>query len=89
MRSLESISYQFLLIICPLAAKFPLTLLLQSDRTPLHLAAEEGHHDIVSILLDNNADLDVQDEVRIFLGKKKLDLVLQRSLTKSACVIGL
>jgi Ankyrin repeat. len=31
----------------------------------LHLAAEEGHHDIVSILLDNNAEYDVQDEVRL------------------------
>lgn len=36
---------------------------LQTLRTPLHLAAEEGHHDIVSILLDNNAEFNEQDEV--------------------------
>ena len=30
-------------------------------RTPLHMACENGHEDIVKILLDMKADVNVQD----------------------------
>lgn len=33
------------------------------DKTPLHIAAQEGHTDIVELLLDNGADVDCQDLV--------------------------
>ena len=32
--------------------------------TPLHYAAERGHTDIVSLLLEHGADAEAMDEVR-------------------------
>ena len=31
------------------------------SRTPIHLAAGEGHYDIVKYLMDNNVEYDVKD----------------------------
>jgi len=36
---------------------------LQVDRTPLHVAAQEGHADIVTLLLQHAADIDAKDMV--------------------------
>jgi GA-binding protein transcription factor beta len=33
------------------------------DRTPLHIAAQEGHTGIVSLLLDHGAEVDSEDMV--------------------------
>lgn len=33
-----------------------------SGKTPLHLAAESGHRDMVQILVDAGADIDAEDE---------------------------
>lgn len=34
------------------------------DRTPLHMAAYEGHHQMVQLLLNYGADVDSRDMVR-------------------------
>ena len=34
------------------------------DRTPLHVAAQEGHIEIVNLLVRNGADIDAKDMVR-------------------------
>ena len=36
------------------------------DRTPLHVAAQAGHLDIVSLLVRNGADIDARDMVTVF-----------------------
>lgn len=33
------------------------------DRTPLHCAAQEGHYDVVELLLKNSADIEAKDMV--------------------------
>ena len=33
------------------------------DRTPLHVASQEGHIDIVNLLLQHSADIDAKDMV--------------------------
>lgn len=33
------------------------------DRTPLHVAAQEGHVDIVELLVNHQADIDAKDMV--------------------------
>ena len=38
--------------------------LLQSVRTPLHLAAEGGHDEICKVLLEKGAQVDAKDWVR-------------------------
>ena len=35
----------------------------QDGLTALHLASSEGHRDIVQLLLDGGAQLDIEDEV--------------------------
>lgn len=35
------------------------------DRTPLHVAAQEGHSDIVELLIQHAADIDAKDMVFI------------------------
>ena len=42
---------------------FPRPLLLQKGNTPLHLAAWEGHLEVVGALLAAGAALDIQNEV--------------------------
>lgn len=37
---------------------------LQLHRTPLHIASEHGHSDIVSVLLHHRANIEAQDKVR-------------------------
>ena len=36
------------------------------DRTPLHVAAQEGHLDIVNLLVRNGADIDAKDMVCLY-----------------------
>ena len=36
---------------------------LQDQQTPLHVAAEQDHADIVKVLLEEGADVNVKDEV--------------------------
>ena len=36
----------------------------QDGRTPLHLAAEEGHHEICQRLIEHGARVDAQAKVR-------------------------
>ena len=44
---------------------FPLT---QNGSTPLYIASENGHSDVVNILIGNGADVNLVEEVRkIFL----------------------
>ena len=40
-----------------------IVLFWQKGKTPLHIACENGHEDIVSLLLSNNADLEAKDSV--------------------------
>lgn len=35
------------------------------DRTPLHVAAQEGHLDIVDLLIRNGADIEAKDMVTV------------------------
>ena len=37
---------------------------LQSGRSALHVAAEEGHTDVIDILVKHGANVDTRDEVR-------------------------
>ena len=39
---------------------------LQDGRSPLHVAAEEGHTDVVNMLITHSADIDIKDKVRKF-----------------------
>ena len=48
----------------------------QDQKTALHYASEEGHHETVQLLLEKGADPNVQDEVRVLL-KSSLYLYLQ------------
>ena len=41
-----------------------MTCSLQEDRSPLHLAAEKGHTDIVHILITHGANMTTKDRVR-------------------------
>ena len=34
------------------------------DRTPLHVASQEGHLEIVNLLLQHSADIDAKDMVK-------------------------
>ena len=36
---------------------------LQGDLSPLMLASQQGHADIVALLIENDADLDMQNKV--------------------------
>ena len=36
---------------------------IQGDLSPLMLASQQGHADIVALLIENHADLDMQNEV--------------------------
>ncbi len=36
---------------------------LQDGRTPLHLAAEKGHPEIIKLLIDKGAKVDIKDNV--------------------------
>ena len=38
---------------------------IQKDRTPLHLAVEMGKLNVVTLLLDRHADIEVRDEVNL------------------------
>ena len=37
---------------------------LQYDTSPLHVAAEKGHTDILNILITHGANVDAKDEVK-------------------------
>ena len=39
----------------------------QDEDTPLHLAAEKGHAEIASVLIDNRADINSKGNVSILL----------------------
>lgn len=41
-------------------------LLLQLERTPLHLSSERGHVDIVNLFISHGADIYVKDSVSKF-----------------------
>ena len=41
-------------------------LLLQSQQTPLHLLSENGHVDIVNVLLSHGANIHVKNKVSIY-----------------------
>ena len=45
-------------------------LVLQYGRTPLHVAAEKDHVDVVTKLVEGGADPNVEDEVSTFYPKK-------------------
>ena len=40
---------------------------MQDKNTPLHEAAQEGHNDIIRILLDNGANPNALDAVSLYL----------------------
>jgi len=39
---------------------------VQDGKTALHLAAEHGHTNVVQLLIEAQADLDLQDKVHTF-----------------------
>ena len=41
-----------------------MTCSLQQGRSPLHIAAEKGHRDVVYQLVRNGANVDTKDEVK-------------------------
>ena len=41
-----------------------MTCSLQDGRSPLHVAAEEGHADVVNMLITHDANVDIKDKVR-------------------------
>jgi hypothetical protein len=46
---------------------------LQGDRTPLHIACERGHAEVVSVLLTAGAVLESQDQVSAVGGDEMID----------------
>lgn len=43
--------------------------------TPLHLACQEGHHDVVKVLLDEGADITICDHSN----KNALDMAIEKT----------
>ena len=52
-------------------------------RTPLHLAAAEGHKHVVALLLDNGAEVDARDDARW----TPLDWAAANGMTNTARVL--
>ena len=50
------------------------------DKTPVHVAAQEGHADVLELLLKNAADIEAVDMVR-FVSVSKGDFVALELLT--------
>ena len=53
----------------------------RSGSTPLHHAAEGGHKELIELLIENGADLNVKDET---LGKTPLGWAIHRKKTEAA-----
>ena len=45
---------------------------IQGDLSPLMLASQQGHADIVALLIENHADLDMRNEVHVQLQNHSL-----------------
>ena len=52
-------------------------LLLQNGRTALHLASYYGHLSVLRTLIEFNADIHVQDEVRMMMMMMRLMVVMK------------
>ena len=37
--------------------------MLQNERTPLHLASERGHSEVITVLIDHGGNVEAQDKV--------------------------
>ena len=53
---------------------------MQIKDTPLHVAAEEGHNDIIRILLDHGANPNALSEVSLYLLHTHTDTLIQTHL---------
>ena len=59
----------------------------QDGVTPLHVASQNGHFEVVTLLVDRGADLNLQEEVSTRIGCVYTQIRMNMYITKNSYII--